>query len=48
VALLRRQLLKLLHVSEFSTDADFREMCQPFVVPDVICGCGVRGGRRGE
>ncbi|GLI69098.1 hypothetical protein VaNZ11_013644, partial [Volvox africanus] len=37
VALLRRQLLKLLHVSEFGTDAEFKEMCQPFVLPDVIC-----------
>ncbi|GLC51172.1 hypothetical protein PLESTB_000473800 [Pleodorina starrii] len=38
VALLRRQLLKLLHVSEFGSDAEFREMCTPFVMPDVICG----------
>lgn len=43
VALLRRQLLKLLHVSEFGSDAEFRELCQPFVLPDVICGWGSRG-----
>ncbi|KAG2442618.1 hypothetical protein HXX76_002703 [Chlamydomonas incerta] len=35
--LLRRQLLKALHVNEFSGEAEFRELCQPFVLPDVIC-----------
>ena len=37
VLLLRRQLLKALHVNEFSTEAEFKELCQPFVMPDVIC-----------
>lgn len=38
VGLLRRQLLRLLHVKEFSAAAEFKELCQPFVLPDVICG----------
>ncbi|KXZ56813.1 hypothetical protein GPECTOR_1g732 [Gonium pectorale] len=38
VGLLRRQLLRLLHVKEFGADAEFRELCLPFVLPDVICG----------
>ena len=37
VAVLRRQLLKLLHVREFGPQADFREVCLGFTLPDVIC-----------
>ena len=40
VAVLRRQLLKLLHVREFGPDAQFKEMCLGFTLPDVICRCG--------
>ena len=49
VAVLRRQLLKLLHVREFGPQADFREVCLGFTLPDVICRCGWRegGGGRG-
>lgn len=39
VAVLRRQLLKLLHVREFGPQADFREVCLGFTLPDVICRC---------
>lgn len=38
VALLRRRLLKLLGVGEFSAAAQFREPCMSFRLPDVICG----------
>ena len=38
--LMRRQLLKLLHVREFGPDAQFKEMCLGFTLPDVICRCG--------
>ena len=44
VAVLRRQLLKLLHVREFGPQADFREVCLGFTLPDVICRCGWREG----
>jgi hypothetical protein len=37
VAVLRRQLLRLLHVREFSAQADFQEMCLALTLPDVIC-----------
>jgi hypothetical protein len=37
VAVLRRQLLKLLHVREFGPLAEFKEMCMGFTLPDVIC-----------
>ncbi|KAG1663133.1 hypothetical protein FOA52_000655 [Chlamydomonas sp. UWO 241] len=37
VSVLRRQLLKLLHVREFGPQAEFREMCHGFTLPDVIC-----------
>ena len=39
VSVLRRQLLKLLHVREFSADAEFKEVCLAFTLPDVICRC---------
>lgn len=35
---LRRQLLRLLHVREFGVEAEFREPCLAFTLPDVICG----------
>jgi len=37
VAILRRQLLKLLKVREFSQAADFKEACLALTLPDVIC-----------
>lgn len=37
VSILRRQLLRLLHVREFSAAAEFREPCLGFTLPDVIC-----------
>eukprot|EP00798_Chlamydomonas_sp_ICE-L_P017969 gene17969-24374_t len=37
VAILRRQLLKLLHVREFGSQAEFKELCLGFTLPDVIC-----------
>ncbi|GAX75625.1 hypothetical protein CEUSTIGMA_g3069.t1 [Chlamydomonas eustigma] len=37
VAVLRRQLLKLLHVREFGPLAEFKDMCLGFTLPDVIC-----------
>ena len=37
VAVLRRQLLKLLHVREFGPQAEFKEVCLGFTLPDVIC-----------
>ena len=37
VAVLRRQLLKLLHVREFGPQAEFKEVCLGFKLPDVIC-----------
>jgi DNA polymerase epsilon subunit 1 len=37
VAVLRRQLLRLLHVREFSASATFQEMCLALTLPDVIC-----------
>ena len=39
VAVLRRQLLKLLHVREFGPQAEFKEVCLGFTLPDVICRC---------
>ncbi|KAF1314601.1 DNA polymerase epsilon catalytic subunit, partial [Globisporangium splendens] len=36
---MRRTLLKLLHVSEFSDDAQFVNPSLSFAVPDVICLC---------
>ena len=37
VSILRRQLLKLLKVREFSEAADFKEACLALTLPDVIC-----------
>lgn len=37
VALLKRRLLKVLHVGEFSAEAEFREPCLSFTLRDVIC-----------
>ena len=34
---LRRNLLKLIGVGEFSDDADWRDPCISFVLPEVIC-----------
>lgn len=48
VAVLRRQLLRLLHVREFSAEAEFKDACLSLTLPDVICkwvGAGAVGGR---
>jgi hypothetical protein len=37
VAVLRRKLLRLLHVGEFSKAAGFMEPCMAFKLPDVVC-----------
>lgn len=37
VTLIRRNLLRLLHVGEFSPQASFRDPCVSFVLPDVLC-----------
>lgn len=37
VMLLRRQLLRLLHIKEFDPEAAWRDPCKSLVVPDVIC-----------
>jgi DNA polymerase epsilon subunit 1 len=39
VAVLRRQLLRLLHVREFSAAAEFRDPCVALTLPDVTCTC---------
>lgn len=35
--LMRRNLLRLVHVREFSTEAVFRDPCLSFTLPNVIC-----------
>ncbi|GJP47493.1 hypothetical protein CLOM_g6680 [Closterium sp. NIES-68] len=37
VQVLRRQLLRVLRVREFATEAIFRDPCRSFVLPGVIC-----------
>lgn len=37
VTVLRRQLLKLIHVKEFGPDAVWRDPCKRLVLPDVVC-----------
>ncbi|KAL4450230.1 hypothetical protein ABPG77_010899 [Micractinium sp. CCAP 211/92] len=37
VAVLRRQLLRLIHCKEFSAEAEFKEPCLTLVLRDVIC-----------
>lgn len=37
VIVLRRQLLKLIHVKEFGSDAGWRDPCKTLVLPDVVC-----------
>ncbi|KAJ8316138.1 hypothetical protein KUTeg_006152 [Tegillarca granosa] len=34
---LKRDLLKLIGIGEFSNDADFRDPCLSYVMPEVIC-----------
>lgn len=34
---LRRDLLRLIEVGEFSDDAQFRDPCSSYVLPEVIC-----------
>ena len=34
---LKRDLLRLVDVGEFSEDAQFRDPCQSYVLPEVIC-----------
>jgi len=47
VAVLRRQLLKLLKVREFSQAADFKEACLALTLPDVICRWAAAEGEGG-
>jgi len=37
VMVLRRQLLKMVHAKEFSTESEWKEPCLSLVLPDVIC-----------
>lgn len=37
VVVLRRQLLRLVHVKEFGPDAAWRDPCMTVILPDVIC-----------
>ncbi len=37
VAVMRRQALRLLHVREFSSQAEFKELCLALTLPDVTC-----------
>ena len=37
VTVLRRQLLKMIHVKEFGPDASWRDPCKTLVLPDVVC-----------
>ena len=37
VTVLRRQLLKQIHVKEFGSDAAWRDPCKTLVLPDVVC-----------
>ncbi len=37
VAVLRRNLLKLVHVREFASASEFKEPCMSYVLRDVIC-----------
>lgn len=34
---LRRDLLRLIEVGEFSDEAQFRDPCRSYVLPEVIC-----------
>lgn len=34
---LRRDLLRLIEVGEFSEEAQFRDPCRSYVLPEVIC-----------
>ena len=48
---LRRNLLKMLDVREFATEAQFVNPCRTYVLPDVMCGfvstkCRFECGRR--
>jgi len=37
VTVLRRQLLKLIHVKEFGSEAAWHDPCKSLVLPDVVC-----------
>ena len=37
VTLLRRQLLRLIHVKEFGAEASWRDPCKTVILPDIIC-----------
>lgn len=37
VTVLRRQLLRLIHVKEFGSEAAWRDPCKSLVLPDVVC-----------
>jgi DNA polymerase epsilon subunit 1 len=41
VEIMKKCLLRSLHVAEFSAAAQFKEPCESFVVPDVHCRCVV-------
>jgi hypothetical protein len=46
VGILRRLMLKALHVREFSAAAEFKELAASFPLHDVICGCVARRSTR--
>jgi hypothetical protein len=35
--IMRKNLLKLVHVREFSAEAEFKDPCLSFTLPNVIC-----------
>jgi DNA polymerase epsilon subunit 1 len=37
VLIMRKNLLKLVHVREFSAEAEFKDPCLSFTLPNVIC-----------
>ena len=37
VTVLRRQLLKMIHIKEFGSEAAWRDPCKSLVLPDVVC-----------
>ncbi|KAH7542023.1 hypothetical protein FEM48_Zijuj02G0029500 [Ziziphus jujuba var. spinosa] len=37
VLVMRKNLLKYVHVKEFAPEAEFRDLCSTFILPNVIC-----------